>query len=64
MSEAEAWFWLVFGGIVFTGLGTIGALLLNATWWIGALIGLGIYLLILLMARPGDGGPTFFFFDV
>jgi hypothetical protein len=57
-------FWLVFGGVVAIVLGVIIAVLTQGVWWIGGLIGLGVYLLILLMGfTGGDGGFTYIDID-
>lgn len=66
MSE-EAWdrFWLVFWGVVATALGAGVAILVNGIWWVGALIGLAIYLVtLLLIFTGGDGGSGIFIFDL
>lgn len=60
MSET---FWLIFWGVVATLLGIIVALLVNGLWWVGALIGLVVYLIILAFIYSGGDGPTIIFFD-
>ena len=57
-------FWLVFWGVIATLIGVIVALLVQGTWWIGGLIGLAIYLILLLLAYSGGNGPTLFFIDL
>ncbi len=60
MSEV---FWLVFWGVMSIIAGAVVAVLVHGTWWIGALIGLGIYLLILLLGSTGGNG-TFIYIDL
>ena len=42
------YFWLVVGGVVFAVVGAVLFNLLSWLWWLGAIVGLVIYLLILL----------------
>lgn len=55
--------WLVFWGVVATALGATVALLVQGIWWIGALIGLAVYLVILLIIYTSGSSPNVFFFD-
>lgn len=47
------YFWEVFFGAVFVGVGSVIALALGGLWWIGAIIGLVVYLLCLLAFKTG-----------
>lgn len=53
------YFWLIVGGIAFAAVGATLFHLLLWLWWLGAIAGLVLYLLIL----AGTGGGTFIFLD-
>lgn len=50
------YFWEIFWLVVFVAAGAVlFPMLLSWVWWVGALIGLGIYLVLLLVVKTG--GP-------
>jgi hypothetical protein len=53
------YFWIVVGGIIFAAAGAGLFYLLSWLWWIGAIVGLVVYLLIL----AGKAEGSFIFFD-
>lgn len=57
-------FWLVFWGIIFTAGGASIAALLHGTIWLGALIGLVVYLLLLALLYSGGDGGGFTYIDL
>jgi hypothetical protein len=54
-------FWLVFWGVIAAFLGAGVALLIKAAWWIGAIVGVAIYLVVLLF---GGSNGTFIYIDL
>lgn len=47
------YFWLIFWGVIATALGAGVAVLIGWAWWIGAIIGVVIYLLCLVAFNTG-----------
>ena len=47
------YFWEFFWGLMFVVAGSLIATWIGGLWWIGALIGLGIYLLGLIAVKTG-----------
>lgn len=48
------YFWEIFWGVIFVAAGALIAPVIGWTWWLGALIGLGVYLLILFLVKHPD----------
>lgn len=57
-------FWLVFWGVIFTAGGAGIAALLHGAIWLGALIGLVVYLLLLALLWSGGDGGGFTYIDL
>lgn len=51
------YFWEIFWGVVFVAAGAGIAVLFSWAWWIGALIGLGVYLIGLFLVKHPDAFP-------
>jgi len=49
------YFWEIFWLVVFVAGGAGIAVLISWAWWIGALIGLAVYLILLFLVKAG--GP-------
>lgn len=48
------YFWEIFWLVVFVAAGAfLFPMLLGWLWWVGALIGLGVYLVLLLVVKTG-----------
>lgn len=47
------YFWEFFWGLMFVVAGSLVATWIGGLWWIGALIGLGIYLIGLVAVKTG-----------
>lgn len=53
------YFWEIFWGVIFVAAGAGIAVLFNWAWWIGALIGLGVYLIGLFIVKNPDAISSF-----
>lgn len=51
------YFWEIFWGVIFVAGGAAIASLVGWIWWLGALIGLGVYLVILFLVKHPDAIP-------
>lgn len=52
------YFWEIFWGVVFVAAGASIASVVGWIWWLGALIGLGVYLVILFFVKNPDAIAT------
>lgn len=51
-------FWEIFWGVVFVAAGAAIASAASWIWWLGALIGLGVYLVVLFLVKHPDAIGT------
>ena len=51
------YFWESFWGVIFVAAGATIASVVGWIWWLGALIGLGVYLVVLFLVKNPDAIP-------